>query len=453
MRLFESILLLILVMLIYQLVFSKQKDKQPMQLLFFALILIVVQVMFEGYRWQMVPTYLSFGILYLRLKIGELKFTQRFNKFAWGLWALFTVGLPVVSPVFSLPQPTGPFLIGTKLYHWIDQTRPEWFTPNDENPNDLRELLVQVWYPVEKVTGKPVPYLYNLNIRADGIGAAGGFPGFLVSHIDLVKTHSFLNETTIQNKQFPLLILSHGITGYKEIHTALIEELTSHGYVVAAPDHTYDCNLTVFPDGHIADYRSDITGYPDSVQIRRQQLNTRVADIRFILDQMLSDDEFHNVIDFDKVGVLGHSYGGSTAIQAAYEDSRIKAVLALDSWMNPIPELIIEQGISQPFLHLGRPHWDDSEYPTSPARLVRFLKNVRKDGIHYTLQGARHLDFSDVPLYSTISNYLLETGSVAPLKTISIVNKVVVSFFDKFLKNKSNQFPDNLKIFQELLKH
>jgi len=453
MRLFESILLLILIVLIYQLVFSKQKDKQPMQLLLFALILIVVHVMFEGYRWQMVPTYLSFGILYLRLKIGELKFSQRFNKYLWGIWIFLSISLPVVSPVFDLPEPTGPFSIGTKLYHWVDSSRPEWFTPDTEDPNDFRELLVQVWYPVEKTTGKPVPYLYNLNIRADGIGAAGGIPGFLVSHIDLVKTHSFLNEAIIPNKRFPLLILSHGITGYKEIHTALIEELASHGYIVVAPDHTYDCNLTVFPDGHTADYRSDITGYPDSVRIRRQQLNTRVADVRYILDQMLSSDDFHNVINVEKVGVLGHSYGGATAIQTAYEDSRFKAVLTLDSWMNPIPELIIDSGISQPFLYLGRPHWNDSDYPSSPTKLVRFLKNVKKDKIHYTLQGARHLDFSDVPLYSTISDYLLETGSVAPIKTVSIVNKVVVSFFDKFLKNKSNQFPDNLNDLQELLRY
>ena len=62
MRLFESILLLTLVTLIYQLVFSKQKEEQTMHLLFFALILVVVHLMVEGYRWQIIPAYLSFGI-------------------------------------------------------------------------------------------------------------------------------------------------------------------------------------------------------------------------------------------------------------------------------------------------------------------------------------------------------------------------------------------------------
>lgn len=451
MRLFESILLLILIALIYQLVFAKQKEKQPLRLLFFAIVLTVAHLMYEGYRWQMIPLYFSFGFLYLRIKTGALKFTQRFNKLTWGLWIIIIIGLPIAVPVFELPQPTGPYPIGTKIYHWVDSSRAEWFTP--ENDNDVRELVVQVWYPAESVTGEPLPYLDNLDLRLEALGGAGDFPGFLASHINLIKTYSYLNAVSIQKKRFPLLILSHGITGFRQIHTALIEELTSHGYVVAAPDHTYDCNLTVFPDGHTADYRSDITGHPDSVNIRRQQLNTRVADIHFILDQMLAADEYKNVIDFDKVGVLGHSYGGATAIQTAYEDSRFKAVLTLDSWMNPIPDLIIEQGISQPFLYLGRPHWNDSDYPTSPSRLVLFLKNVKNDRIHYTLQGARHMDFSDAPLYSPITKYLLETGNIFSGTAVSLTNIVVTTFFDKYLKNKSNQFPDNLNNYQELLRY
>jgi pimeloyl-ACP methyl ester carboxylesterase len=159
------------------------------------------------------------------------------------------------------------------------------------------------------------------------------------------------------------------------------------------PDHTYDCNFTIFPDGHTADYRSDITGYPDSVNIRRQQLNTRVADIKFILDQLMADGELNNIIDFEKVGVLGHSYGGATAIQTAYEDDRFKAVLTLDSWMNPLPEHIIQQGINQPFLYLGRPDWEDSDYPTSPARLEQFLENANRRKISLYFAGSPSFGF------------------------------------------------------------
>ncbi len=451
MRLFESIILLLLVVLVYQLVYSSKRDKHAAQLIFVSIIIIVIHIFIESYRWQMVPAYLSFGFIYLRLKIGELKFTQRINKFAWAAWLILVVGLPFSVPVIELPHPTGPHTIGSEIYHWVDSSRAEWFTPDRENPNDVRELVVQVWYPATNVIGEPMPYIDHLKIRSAAMGDAGDFPGFLVEHLDLVKTHSFLNAPPESGK-YPLLILSHGVTGFRQMHTSLIEELTSHGYIVAAPDHPYDCNLTVFPNGDIADYRSEITGFPDSVKIRRQQLNTRVADIKFILDQMSTTNQLANQIDFNRIGALGHSYGGATVIQSAYEDNRIKAVLTLDSWMNPLPDHVLKNGIEQPFLYLGRPSWDDSDYPTSPELLEKFMKNLDTNSFHFILEISRHLDFTDAPLFSPFSSLILETGSIPAKKAVTITNDVVLSFFDTFLKNKNNQFPNNLYWYNELNK-
>ena len=448
MRPFESILLLSLVALIYQLVFAKRTYNQPMRLFYFALIIAVVHLMFENYRWQMVPVYLSFGILYLRLKIGELKFTQRYNKITWALWISVTTALPIVVPIIDLPVPSGPYSIGTQVFHWVDSSRTEWFTP--EVPDDLRELMVQVWYPASATTGQLVPYINNLEIRKEAIGKAGGLPGFLVGHIDLTITHAYENAPIMKGAH-PMLILSHGITSYRQMHTSLVENLASHGYIVVAPDHTYDCNLTVFPDGRLANYRSDITGHPDSIRIRRQQLNTRVADIRFLIDKMLSFKELKPSIDPDKIGVLGHSYGGATSIQAAFEDVRVKAVLVLDSWMNPVPSYIIETGISQPFLYIGRPHWNESEYPNSPGRLIKFNKNLTDDYFHYILSGSMHLDFCDAPLFSPLSDLFLETGTIPAKKAVFLTNTTVEVFFDKYLKNKPNDLSDVLNVYSELL--
>lgn len=449
MRLFESILLLILLVIIYQLVFSKRKPEKPMQSVLFALIIIMIHVMVEGNRWQMIPAYMSFGFIYLRIKIGVLKFTQRFHKLIWGVWIVFVLVLPYLVPVIELPKPTGPYLIGTEIFHWKDSSRSEWFTP--EIDDDRRELMVQVWYPASSVKGEPIPYLDNLKIRQEAIAAAGDLPSFLVGHIDLTKTHSY-EDAPILNGYHPMLILSHGITGYRQIHTSLVEHLTSHGYIVVAPDHTFDCNLTVFPDGHLSDYRSDITGHPDSVRIRRQQLNTRVADIRFLIDSMLSHPKFQSVIDTMKIGVLGHSYGGATSIQVAFEDSRINAVLVLDSWMNPIPDHIIETGIDQPFLYIGRPHWNDSDYPNSPVRLTHFISSLEGESHHYILKGSRHLDFCDLPLFTPLSGFFLETGTIPAAKAVSITNSLVGSFFDHFLKKIDNGFPDDMDIHLELIK-
>jgi len=447
MRLFESLILLLLSILVYQLVFTSRKKKQHTQLIFASIVVIIIHIFTESYRWQMVPAYLSFGFIYLRIKMGELRFTHRFNKFAWTLWMIIVIGLPFSVPVIDLPQPTGLYEIGSEIYHWTDSSRSEWFTPED--PNDLRELVVQIWYPAQSVSGDPMPYIDHLNLRANAIGAAGHFPGFLVKHIDLVKTHSYLNAPPA-TARFPLLVLSHGITGFRQIHTALIEELVSHGYIVAAPDHTYDCNLTVFPDGSIADYRSEITGDPDSVRIRRMQLNTRVSDIKFILNQISKTGEIAKHIDFNRTGVLGHSYGGGTIVQVAYEDERIKAVLSLDGWMNPLPDNIINKGIQQPFLFLGRRSWENSDYPDNLDKLYTFMKGLDSDHYHFILRNSKHMDFSDVPLFSPLSSLFLQTGSISANKAVQTINRVVLSFFDQYLKEKENEFPKNLSHVKEL---
>ena len=55
-----------------------------------------------------------------------------------------------------LPQPTGPFRIGTTSFALVDEARAEVFT---DNPNDKREFLVRVWYPAQPATGAmPEPF-------------------------------------------------------------------------------------------------------------------------------------------------------------------------------------------------------------------------------------------------------------------------------------------------------
>ncbi len=443
MRSLEIIILTSLLWTIY-LLFWKGK-KLFLYSLFFGLVVCLLHFYFESYRWQMAPAYLLFAVIFIIYKRGY--FNSLWLKSFLFVCLLVSILLPVLVPVFSLPTPTGPHTIGTQVFQWTDSTRMEWFT--NENPDDYRKIIVQAWYPSENSnTVKPEPYIDHIDVRARALGTAGGIPGWLAGHIELVKTHSYADvPPEISRSPYPVLILSHGITGMRQIHTSLIEEFASHGYVVIALDHPYDCNLTVFQDGTTADYRSDITGHPDSVQIRRKQLNTRVGDIRFILDKLMelnTSSFLGGMMNLKKVGVLGHSYGGATVIQASYEDDRLNSCLVLDSWMNPLPNTILKNGIPQPFLYLGRPHWDGSDYPSSPALLKTFMNTLTENKYHFILKYSRHLDFSDAPLFSPLSSYFFLTGSIPAQKAVSITNSLALSFFDRFLKGKLNEFPDNI---------
>lgn len=79
------------------------------------------------------------------------------------VYAAVSIALPLLFPVFSFAEPTGPYKIGTITYHWTDSAREERFT---KASGDSRELAVQIWYPASsEATGKRRPiYLILLPI-------------------------------------------------------------------------------------------------------------------------------------------------------------------------------------------------------------------------------------------------------------------------------------------------
>ncbi len=435
MRPFEIFLILALLASIGLEPFKKYR-RASSYFIVLGIILFLGHLLFEHLRWQMVPTYIVLAVLtFFHSKHTFLKIFS--TLLLLGLASLLIYSFPVI----KLPTPTGPYAVGTTTQYWADPSREEWFTPED--PYDIRELVVQIWYPApSNWKGSWAPYIDHLKIRTAAIGDAGGFPGFLASYLELTKTNALLEAPPLaEAAPFPLILISHGITGMRSLHTSMAENLASHGYVVAALDHSYDANLTVFPDGHTADYRSDLTAHPDSAAIRHRQLDTRVKDILFLLDQFGKIEEgdvghpLTGYLDLNHIGVLGHSYGGSTCIQAAKIDSNIRACLALDGWINPLPDSSVTSGIRQPFLFLGRPGWDHSDYPSNYSFLENLLKRGQPDQQWITVEGTEHLDFTDVPLFSPHISRLLEVGTRDHRKVVALVNQIALEFFDQSLRS------------------
>ena len=256
---------------------------------------------------------------------------------------------------------------------------------------------------------------------------------------------------------FPIVIISHGITGMRQLHTSLAERLASEGYAVFAMDHTYDANITVFSDGSIADYRSNIIGHPDSVSIRKKQIDTRVQDIQFVtreLERIQSGALRHPLngyLDLNKIGIAGHSFGGSTATLTAFKDDRFKAVVALDSWINPLPDEVLDIGIIQPYLYMGRPSWVDSDYPSSISLSELLHRNNRGASYHITIKDTRHLNFIDAPLFSPIGKYLVEIGDINRKRSVALVNQLTFEFFNKYLEGQPSSILDRVETIPELI--
>ena len=443
-----EILTLILIAGTLTALFTHKERKIFLYLLFAAIGAMSLQYFLEGQRWQFAFAVYLLPALYICHLFQKTKINFITKGFL-SVWFSFSVLLPWIIPVFTLPNPSGPHEVGTELFHWVDSTRLEWFT--DEDPNDIREIIVQIWYPANLKGGlKPEPYLDFIDLRAKTLAGAGAIPEFIPEHLNHIYTNSYKEIPIINSDQLmPVVIFSHGITGTRHLHQAMYEFLVSRGFIVVALDHSFDANLTIFPDGHLADYRSNITGHPDSLNVRTMQMNTRVADISFILDQLDKiqsgkiESQINAKIDLERVAVGGHSYGGSTATVVSQRDNRIKACFSLDSWISPIPQETIDDGVHIPFLFMGRPTWEGSDYPGNYPRLDSLMAHSSNPKYRLIIKGTKHLDYSDIPLFSPIIGYVLDVGSNPAALTVSLINELVHGFLVKHLLGESNDIFDN----------
>lgn len=116
---------------------------------------------------------------------------------------------------------------------------------------------------------------------------------------------------------FPLIVYSHHSSGHRRAASYLCAHLASHGYAVAALDHSE----VVAPELAIP---AELTPEQRIAQAMRTWVPARVPDIRFLIDQMLASTTGH-----PPVGIVGHSFGGWTALAAPDDEPRIESVVAL----------------------------------------------------------------------------------------------------------------------------
>lgn len=132
-----------------------------------------------------------------------------------------------------------------------------------------------------------------------------------------------------QRGTYPLIVFSHASLQHRRSATFLSTHLASHGYVVAAMDHS---EVVV---AELA--RRD--GETDAQKAARWEamIVSRVPDVRFLLDQLLNPEngsreaEWGSNVSLDpnRIGIVGHSFGGWTALAAPDVEPRIGAIVAL----------------------------------------------------------------------------------------------------------------------------
>ena len=485
MRTFEIIILLVNLPLIYWLLFRSNRFPSWARFLpIFGVGIIIIHLITEGYRWQMFPIYLLTFIFLLLVVIKHYPRSKQYfikskiSSIIIGIISIILFSLSAVLgtllPIFSLPELTGSYPVGTASYHWIDETREELNTDDD---TDKREIMVQFWYPATYVENPEPNYYWQDYDEIIGSELAKNqkLPEFIFSHFNRIKTNAML-EAPLSDRQliFPVVIYSHGNHCARSWATNQMEELASHGYIVIALDRTYNAMATVFPDGRaeyynstlkyigwdrlsdsvkngitdrsikLAGYYSNPDGTYDSVSFRDTLLNKAIreitiTDISFVMNQLEvlnaknNGSIFENRINLEKIGAMGFSTGGGITEDICERDKRIKVIITLDSGtpdktdkQRPILCVLSEfskQGIN--------PKMDN-------LKGIKGQYEGKKINVDFVLiKGTFHNIFTDGPLYSPLKQ-VTNSGPLDPVYAHHIINTFIVSFFDKHLKENED---------------
>ena len=314
----------------------------------------------------------------------------------------------ILFPPHKSPEMTGNYTVSVAEYTWIDTSRIETYSDTGEN----RSVTVKVWYPEEEGS-------------------------------------------------YPLVLFSHGATGMIDSNTSTCAELASNGYVAVSIAHPYqaiyvkstDGKMTFIDSGFLQDVMTDngessIEHEQAIYKNSRYWMEIRTGDINFVMDTILKkaateeESPFHK-INPDKIGVFGHSLGGATAVMVGRQRSDIDAVINLEGTMfgeyigfedgkyiyNDVPYPVPLLDVYSRAIYEAASAIQTQEYVNfyTGRNAVTFHKAVFED--------AGHLNFTDLPVVSPVLGKMLGTGDTNALECIEKVNRMVLHFFDYYLKD------------------
>ncbi|MDI5978963.1 hydrolase [Amycolatopsis magusensis] len=313
----------------------------------------------------------------------------------------------------ALPRPSGPHTPGRVALRLVDWSRPDPWVPDQP----FRELMVSLWYP-SAGGGRPARYL------GQGAAATASTDDLDLTAIDL---HSVDGAAVLRGEKRPVLVFSPDLGSPRDFHTSLVEDLTSHGYVVVTIDHTYETAVD-FPGGRIAGRRA----------AKQAHLEARVEDVQTVLAKLTSLAEgripgdgilppwLGSVLDLGRLGVFGHGAGGGTTAEAMYRDIRLRAGVVLDG--APLPST---GGHDRPILLLG------SEGAQTPEAFWARHRGWKRE---LKVLGTTPLSFTDYePL---LPHDPARLGPTSPGRVVTATRTHLRAFFDLHLRRRPTRLFD-----------
>lgn len=393
-------------------------------------LVALLQVVVEGWRWQLIPLYVLATVIPVLAVLGRGRQPARWLRVGSGVvLAGVVVGSVVLAgyilPVITLPAPTGLYSVGVVDRELVDPARD-------------RRLMASVWYPAA-APGDPAPLTHYPDQLMEGMATLTGLPGIVFQHLRYINVAASDGAPVLADgKPFPVLVFSHGMTGMRLQNASMLQDLASWGYVVLALDHTDAAAVTTFPDGET--HLFDLTRFgltPDEVTsaggVEANVFPVWVADQRFAFDTLeawqASDPTFAGKLDLDHLGAFGHSFGGATSLEVCRVDPRCRAAADLDGG---IYGGIGESPATRPLLLMSSASSGQNE--TARAKWGEVIGRAQAPATWLEMPGSDHLSFTDSELLSP----LLPPSGFDPRAGLAQVDHDLRVFFDAWLRGQDD---------------
>lgn len=270
------------------------------------------------------------------------------------------------------PFVRGPFPTGVRTIQALDAARDRLFP-------------CEIWYPAAaQHAGEDL--------------AAETQDSFTAQPTNTVRRQAAVRDALARAGTYPLVIFSHSSGAGRRSATFLCTHLSSHGYIVGALDHS---------EIVAAELARNANETPEQKSARWQALiASRVPDVLFLLNHLLGNaspfgDEVSKLearVDQNQIGIVGHSFGGWTALAATEVEQRIQAVVALAPGGSSQPrpgilpvKLNFKRGREVPALYLVA----ENDVSLPLAGMYELFERAPAPKQMFILRRADHMHFMD----------------------------------------------------------
>lgn len=368
--------------------------------------------------------------------------------------ALYAINSSIEASPY-LNQPSGEYNVGYEEIHLINKNAcPNVFFAqinaksfSKENTLHCNEIELVVYYPSAdrgSSTYRPIPSLISDLKEFDGNISPKD-----IEQVKSIRSHAKKNATVIKERSFPVIFFSPGYGLPTQEYENTLTDLASHGYVVIGINSQFINGELSFNPEHIAKV---IT--PESEEGKKSFFRNTYSDLLYSYELLKTkeiNDPVLSMINWRRVGLLGHSLGSAIVARFAYHTG-ICAVAGLDLTIDLLEGNDCHKDLKTPFLHIFSTQLyhqnNDEEFPyLCKGNRSANYKQVLIVGSLTNPSYSMHMNFCD---YSTLQYFPIihdalsvleknnpETvflGTGNGLEVTSTINNNLLKFYNHYVQ-------------------